>query len=169
MRIIGPPSADIKLVRSNAVALGADPRFVAAMLQPLWDAGLLYGIDPVGVVAQSAKETNWGRFGGNVRPDMFNTAGIKNRHVLFPGVDDGDRPLAHARFANWAVGAMAHCQHLRAYTGWPVTTQPIVDPRYDLVTGTALENFEELGGRWAPSPSYGTELVVVARRLQATS
>jgi len=137
------------------------------MFDPLWAAALKYGVDPVGVIAQSGKETGWGNFGGNVRPEFYNTAGIKIRwQNLYPGVTDDDKPLAHSMFASWAVGAEAHVQHLRAYAGWPVTDQLIVDPRYVFVTQHRCENFEELGGKWAPALSYGPELVAIARSLQ---
>ena len=168
MRIIGPASAsrETVLARVNATP-NVHARFASEMFPALWSAALFYGVDPVGMVAQSAKETGWGRFTGNVRPEFFNTAGIKIRYQnLFPGVTDGDRPLAHAMFANWSVGAVAHAQHLRAYTGWPVDDL-IVDPRYVYVKPELkLENFEDLGGRWAPSTQYGVELVAIARSLQ---
>lgn len=170
MRIIGPPSALLQTVLAAISATpNVHPRFRDEMVTPLWDAGLQYGIDPVGMVAQSAKETGWGNFGGNVRPEFYNTAGIKIRHQnLFPGVTSGDNPLAHTMFPNWEVGAEAHAQHLRAYAGWPIRDgRKIVDPRYVFVNeNLKLENFEDLGGKWAPSSQYGIELVAIARVLQ---
>jgi Mannosyl-glycoprotein endo-beta-N-acetylglucosaminidase len=169
MRIIGPPSATVETVTAVIAArIGVAPRFITSIVPPLWAAALRYGIDPVGAVAQSAKETGWGNFGGNVKPEFYNTGGIKIRHTaLFPGITDGDRPLAHQMFPNWEAGAEAHVQHLRAYTGWPVTDRLIVDPRYTYVSTTLrLENFENLGGKWAPSLSYGIELVTIASTLQ---
>lgn len=167
MRIIGPPSNTRDAVYAKiGQRAGVHTRFKMEMFPALWDAALKYGVDPVGVVAQSAKETGWGNFGGAVRPEFFNTAGIKIRYQnLFPGVTDGDRPLAHQMFPNWDVGAEAHVQHLRAYAGWPVIGYAIVDPRYQYVVGHKLENFEELGGKWAPSATYGTELVALAKTL----
>lgn len=171
MRIIGPPSQTKDRVLLNVKARpGVHVRFVNEMFPALWDAALEYGIDPVGVVAQSGKETGWGNFAGNVRPEFYNTGGIKIRHQnLFPGVTDGDRPLAHQMFANWANGADAHAQHLRAYTGWPISEGWLItDPRYVYVkTDLKLENFEDLGGKWAPSLNYGNEVVAIARQLQA--
>lgn len=166
MRIIGPPSATLAIVTAAIQGrAGVAPLFIEDMLPVLWAAGLKYGIDPVGMVAQSAKETNWGNFTGKVQPEFYNTSGIKIRHqALFPGITDGNSPLAHTMFPNWETGAEAHAQHLRAYAGWPVDDL-IVDPRYVYVRAS-LENFEELGGKWAPSPSYGTELVSIARTLQ---
>jgi hypothetical protein len=169
MRIIGPPTATADKVLSNLILMGAAPLFTNSMLIPLWDAALEYAVDPVGVVAQSYKETAGGKFGGAVTAQFYNTAGIKVRHVgKFPGMDDGDRPLAHAQFASWHIGARAHVQHLRAYAACPVNDAEVVDPRYWLVIGRHnVVNFEDLGGKWAPSLTYGTELVAIAKRLVA--
>jgi hypothetical protein len=142
-----------------------DPRFRDEMLPELWAAALPYGIDPVGMVAQSGKETGWGTFTGSVSPRFYNTAGIKIRHQdLFPGITDGDRPLAHQMFPNWRVGAVAHAQHLVAYTGGTVAGM-VVDPRYNLVPAPRVETWAELGGRWAPSPTYGREVEEIMGRL----
>lgn len=172
MRIIGPPSAAKDRVITNARDLGAVVLFTADMLPALWDAALRYHVDPVGVVAQAFKETGGGKFGGRVLPGFFNTCGLKVRDpnlvARFTGDTDADQPLAHAMFPNWAVGAAAHVQHLRAYTGWAVTHDLIVDPRYVWVIGRhALVDFDQLGGKWAPSRTYGTELVAIAEKLRA--
>lgn len=173
MRIIGPPSADRELVLNRLfdVLGNVHVRFAADMFAPLWDAAVGYTIDPVGVVAQAWKETGGGRFAGQVSPHFYNTCGLKVRHVgKYPGVDDGDRPLAHAQFASWEVGAVAHVQHLCAYSGMPAGIDLIVDPRYWLVAGRhRVEQWSELGGKWAPSPTYGTELEAIMRRLQGVS
>ena len=160
MKIAGQPSAARDHVLSKLAGLQSAPLFTQEIFPRLWDAGLHYGIDPVGLVAQSHKETGGGRFTGNVRPRFYNTAGIKIRHLdLFPGVTDGDRPLAHQMFPNWEVGAAAHAQHVRAYAGWPVSGELIVDPRYGLVIGQhSLTDWSDLGGKWAPSATYGIEI-----------
>jgi hypothetical protein len=169
LRIIGPPSATAATVSANLVKMGAAPLFVNQMFVPLWNEALDHVIDPVGMVAQSYKETAAGRFTGAVTPQFYNTAGIKVRHLgKFPGMDDGDRPLAHAQFSSWWIGARAHAQHLRAYAGCAVPDIEIVDPRYWLVFGKhAAVNFEDLSGKWAPAADYGTSLVAIARKLQA--
>lgn len=169
MRIIGPPSAPQATVLAALGKLNPAPLFVQDIAPALWQAGLDYTIDPVGMIAQSYKETGAGRFGGAVDARWCNTAGIKVRYVgKVPGVDDGDRPLAHQQFPGWRVGARAQAQHLRAYAGWPLDpAELVVDPRYDYVTGQRCEQWEDLGGRWAPSPTYGAEVVVLARTLQA--
>lgn len=171
MRIIGPPSAPLSVV-VPALAAQADvhPEFAGPMFGALWRAATRYGLDPVGVVAQSAKETKWGQFGGAVRREMFNPAGIKIRKPGFVAGTDGDKTLAHSQFASWTVGAIAMCQHLRAYAGWPVPhLDLVVDPRYDFALEVGLSSpvveFEGLGGKWAPDVAYGTSVVAIAVRL----
>lgn len=168
MNIIGAPSATFSTVVAKlaTVAPGRDPRFVGEMITPLWNAAEKYCIDAVGMVAQCGKETGWGTYKGNVRPTFCNPCGLKTRYGgQFPGIDDGDNPLAHERFASWNVGMEAFAQHLRAYAGIPVKDL-IVDPRYTLVIGRyQARNFADLSGKWAPSLTYGQEIEAIAARL----
>jgi hypothetical protein len=175
VRIIGPPSATREIAFERASArVGVQQVFVSQMFPALWSAGLTHGIDPVGVVAQSAHETGWGRFGGAVRAEFCNPAGLKNspeQQRLFPGVGDGDQPLSHALFSNWFEGALAQVQHLCAYAGQPVIGL-VVDPRYETVRRlgrSPLENFSQLGGAWAPNPNYGVLIEDVMHYLQGVS
>jgi len=180
VRIIGPASVR-PLDTARQVVLGrvvARPDvqqvFVTQMFPALWSAGETLGVDPVGVVAQSAHETGWGRFGGNVKAEFCNTAGLKNgpaQQRTFPGITDGDNPLSHALFGNWYEGALAQAQHLCVYAGHPVVGL-IVDPRYETVrqlNRTPIENFSQLGGAWAPNPGYGELIENVMRYLQGVS
>lgn len=164
MRIIGPPSATIDTVRAKIPAT-AHARFAVEMLPELWAAGLRYYVDSVGLVAQAFKETGGGNFGGNVPPGFFNPCGLKIRTPgILPGTD-ADNPLAHSMFASWAVGCRAHAQHVRAYTGWAVQGL-IVDPRYVWVIGRhTATSWSELGGKWAPSSTYGVELEAIMTTL----
>lgn len=168
MNILGPASALRATVEAN-LPLGTDSLFPGQLVPELWDAAVTYGIDPVGMVAQSGKETGWGAFPGRVKPWFRNTAGIKVRFdreamALVPTIDP-DHPLVHQQFPSWEVGAVAHAQHLRAYCNLPVTDL-IVDPRYELVIGRHdVVRWSDLDGKWA-GPSYGTEIEIVMQRLR---
>lgn len=175
MRIIGPPSASLNRVTTALSAMGTsvNPTFITQMVPQLWEAGVSYGIDPVGLIAQSAKETGYGNFRGAVHPEFCNPCGLKVASLavvktLIPTTND-DHPLMHAQFPSWRVGALAHAQHVRAYAGWPLQPEEfIVSPRYFLVvTKYALQNWSEFGnGKWAPSPTYGTEVEQIMGKLQ---
>lgn len=175
MRIIGPPSAALSLVteRINAMGASVHPRFLTEMVEPLWSAGLLYAIDPVGLVAQSAKETGWGNFRGAVPALFMNTCGLKVREPAYVksviGTTNDDHTLLHAQFPSWRIGAIAHAQHVRAYAGWPVADgDDVYSPRYHLVVGKSrLENWSEFGsGRWAPAADYGVRVEEIMARLR---
>lgn len=168
MLIVGRPSADRRTVKNNLNELGANRLFLVDMLDALWEAALYYHLDPVGMVAQSFKETGAGKFGGRIDHRWFNTCGLKVRDQRIHPELDGDKPLAHAMFPNWQVGAEAHAQHLRAYAGWPVDGHMIVDPRYVWVIGKhQVTKYEDLGGKWAPNKTYGKEIVTIANKLKA--
>lgn len=168
MRIIGPPSGAWETVRLSLTAMGATTLFIDQIAPAVWRAATGLIVDPVGAVAQSYKETGAGKFGGNVKPAFYNTCGLKVRDVALvkslTGNTYDDQPLAHQMFPNWETGALAQVQHLRAYAGWPVEGL-IVDPRYTFVKSHFLTNFEDLGGKWAPSLTYGNEIVAVANKL----
>lgn len=177
MKIAGPPSATSFRVGANLVAKypKSAGRFFELMLPVLWQAALMYDIDPVVMVAQSGKETAWGTFlkpdgtPGNARPGFCNTAGIKiARPDDFPGCSDGDKPLAHAQFASFEAGAEAHAQHLLAYLQRPLPQAAILlDPRWQWVYGrkAAITDVEQLGGAWAPAADYGQSVAAIAQAL----
>jgi hypothetical protein len=168
MRIMGPSSESLDTVRELVLLTkNPDPRFVNDMLPALWEEALRYGIDPVGMVAQSGLETNWGKFGRLVTPEFYNTAGIKINPALqkmFPEVD-GEVRFAHQTFGSWTMGARAQAQHLRKYAGAPVPDEDVVAARYHAVTLKRCVNFSELGGKWAPRADYGLDIERVARTL----
>lgn len=169
MRILAPPPLGTTLltVQARLPAAGANTLFVSSIAPALWAAAVKYAVDPVGMIAQAVKETSGGAFTGKVRPEFYNPAGIKIRHPsLFPGITDGDNPLAHQMFPSWPAGAEAHAQHLRAYTGALLDGHLVVDPRLVFVVGKyRVETFEDLSGKWAPSQTYGQEIVAIAAKL----
>lgn len=160
MRIIGPPCTPLDRVTAGLASAGATTLFLDDILPAVWAAGTRYGIDPAGLAAQAAKETGYGAFGGAVTADFRNPAGLKVRALGRAPFPAGDEPLAHASFPTWRTGALAQAQHVCAYAGLPLPDGEIlVDPRWDWVAGKyALENWAQLGTRWAPSPTYGIEI-----------
>ena len=84
---------------------------------------------------------------------------------MFPGITDQDRPLAHQMFPSWEVGAAAQAQHLRAYAGQPVTGDlSLTSLRVGHRTLSLIE-WSDLGGKWAPSPTYGIEIEQIMQTL----
>lgn len=102
---------------------------------------------------QSAKETNFGRFGGVVPRSYHNWCGLKTS----AGGSNTD-PNAHAQFASDEQGVLAHLQHLALYAGKLVEGE-IVDPRHFASIEGKARYVEDLGGKWAPDPDYGVSIV----------
>lgn len=171
MRILGPPSADYDTVLANVARRDdATELFITELLPALWAAAVRYGVDPVVLVALSFKETGGGSFKRLVTPLMYNPGGLKLRH---PGVmpnSRGETQEAHSQFVSWAHGCDALAQHARCYTGTLDLSGRsflVTDPRAWVVTalGYVVETVEELSGKWAPSPTYGQEIVELALEL----
>lgn len=118
------------------------------------EIGLPIAVD--GAYAQSAKETGFGRFGGVIPgPEWHNTCGLKTTSGG-PNEDPG----AHARFPDDYTGVSAHLDHLLLYAGAPGYPKPgTPDPRHFPSIKGVAPTFESLGGRWAPSKTYGSEIV----------
>lgn len=152
--ILGPPHAIIQQAQAWAKSRGAHQRFID-IAPTYWELGQKIGIRPEVAYAQSAQETAFGHYGGAVRPEQNNWAGIKTRDA------SGDRPEDHESFTTPKDGVRAHLNHLAAYVG----VEPIGEPhgRYYLVKSLSwagsVRHVEELGGRWAPNPDYGRSIV----------
>jgi len=173
MPLVAYSTATLEQAQTWARSKNAHPRFVDDILPALYAAGMEQwranggrSINPAVVAAQAAKETGWGHFRGVLNPTFHNTAGIKTG----PGGGDFD-PDAHQRFPSWAEGARAHWNHLAAYTGLTVVGEP--HPRYHTVARLAwagtITTVDQLGARWAPSSSYGTDIVRMVNELSTVA
>lgn len=128
----------------------AAPDYVAIYVK----MGDIYRIRWDAVFAQSLKETAYWKFGGDVRPEQNNFAGL--------GAFNGREG---ASFATPEAGIEAQFQHWHAYYyGSKLPPgRPVLDPRRNAVLsagwGGTLHAVEDLGGKWAPSPDYGVSIV----------
>ncbi|WP_297437712.1 glucosaminidase domain-containing protein, partial [uncultured Clostridium sp.] len=116
------------------------------------------GVNPLVAYIQSAKETAYGRFGGVIDESYYNPCGMKKADA---GTEDDDYdPNAHHRFNNWEEGVKAHLDHLALYAG--AKTYPreeTYDPRHSKWILGQATTVNSLGGKWAPSTSYGREIM----------
>lgn len=152
--ILSTPRATVEQAKAWAMAKGASDVFIN-LADIVWEESIKAGVDPTVVYAQSAKETGFGKFGGVLNETFMNPAGLK----ISEGGEDFDQG-AHQVFNNWESGVQAQIDHLALYagaSGYPKLDT--TDPRhFNFLMGTAT-TVEELGGKWAPSFSYGTEIV----------
>lgn len=167
MKIMGPPSEQWDVVFRLLADAGAAPLFLDEIAPAIWAAATRGGVDPVGPIAQSAKETNWGRFTGVVPASFCNPAGIKihpDAQKLLPN-GPGDSKLDHAQFGSWQHGAQAQINHLKAYVGIPLNAEDVTHARYWAVIGRhRITDFVQLSGRWAGA-GYGEGITSIASRL----
>lgn len=152
--IAGESTVTPAQAKAWARAKGAHERFIA-IADAYWKYGKELGIRPEVLYAQAAKETNYGKYTGNVVPEQNNWAGIKTKDA------DGDKTEDHETFASADDGVRAHFNHMAAYLGKNPAGQ--THDRYAVVATASwagtIQFAEELGGRWAPDPSYGIDLV----------
>lgn len=117
-------------------------------------------VDPAVVFCQAMKETGWLTFTGDVSIDQCNFCGL--------GATGGGEP--GCSFNNYGkdsvrMGIRAQVQHLKRYAvGTLVREGEPVDPRFHLPVPGCAPTVEELGGHWAPSATYGIEIVEMMKQ-----
>ncbi len=122
--------------------------------------------------AQAMKETNWLHFGGDVKIEQFNFAGLGATGGGVAGLDFSSYGEDAVR-----MGIRAHIQHLKAYASYSVTEKdlhyPCVDSRFKYVTKGCAKYVEWLGQKenpngygWATKTRYGIEIVNMINKMK---
>lgn len=150
LTMVGEPTVTLEQAKKWAEKRGAHQRYID-IADIYWEYGEITGIRPEILYAQAAKETGFGKYGGNVIPEQNNWAGIKTATAT------GDTTYDHESFETPEDGVRAHFNHMAAYIG----LEPVGEPhgRYYSVkklkwAGT-VEYLAELGGKWCPDLYYG--------------
>ena len=114
------------------------------------------------VFAQMMVETGWLRFGGDVKVEQFNFAGLGATGGGVPGNS----------FPDVRTGVRAQVQHLKAYACAQPLKQDCVDERFKYVTRGCAPYVEWLGipdnpeGKgWAADAGYGKKLLAVMAEI----
>lgn len=104
---------------------------------------------------QMCLETAFLRFGGDLKPEQNNFAGL--------GTIGGGAEVAS--FESARIGVRAQIQHLKAYASLEPLVQGVVDPRFRFVTRGIATSIEQLSGRWSADLDYGNKIMAMLRRL----
>lgn len=104
---------------------------------------------------QMCLETAFLRFGGDLKPEQNNFAGL--------GTIGGGAEVAS--FESARIGVRAQIQHLKAYASLEPLVQEVVDPRFRFVTRGIATSIEQLSGRWSADLEYGNKIMAMLRRL----
>jgi hypothetical protein len=121
-----------------------NPTFNPTIADQFLAVGKKYGVRGDVAFCQAILESNWFRFGGDVRSSQNNFAGL--------GATGG---TTGAAFSTIEQGVTAQIQHLYAYATKAALPpgEKIVDPRFHLVVRGSAPNWEDLAGKWA-FPGY---------------
>ena len=140
---------------TQALTKGNAPT-IEAFCQIVYDEALIEGIKPEVVFGQAMNETGYLQFGGDVKIEQFNFAGL--------GASGGG--VAGESFKSVAEGIRAQVQHLKGYASTEALKQTCVDNRYKWVTKGCAPYVEWLGQKenpngkgWATSKNYGMNLM----------
>ena len=121
------------------------------------------GINGAIAFTQAMKETAWLKFGGDVKIEQNNFAGL--------GTTGGG--VAGASFTTVREGIRAQIQHLKAYGSKDALKNECVDPRFSLVTRGSAPYVEWLGQKenpngygWATSEGYGIDIEKMVKNLK---
>lgn len=126
-----------------------------------YEEGIKEGIRPDVALAQSLHETGYFRYGGDVSPSQNNYAGIGATGNKAKG----------ANFSTPTLGVRSQIQHLLAYSTTKLPVEPIVDPRYEILTKLPekygkIKTWKELSGNWAvPGIGYGDKILKIHREI----
>ena len=100
-------------------------------------------------------ETGFLRFGGDIKPQQNNFAGLG---AIGGGTEAASFPSAR-------IGVRAHIQHLKAYASLEPLVQQEVAPRFRFVTRGIAPSVDQLSGRWSADLDYGTKIKALFKRL----
>ena len=149
---------------SAALGVGGAPTLEQFCLLYIEEAQV-EGVRAEVAFAQAMKETGWLQFGGIVKIEQFNFAGI--------GALDGNSSGDCASFPDVRTGVRAQIQHLKAYGSTDPLVNSQVDPRFHLVKRGSAQYVEWLGQKenpsgagWATSVNYGYSIVSMIKVLK---
>lgn len=105
--------------------------------------------------SQMCLETGFLRFGGDVKAEQYNFAGMG-------AVGGGEPGLS---FPDPRTGVRAQIQHLKAYGSEEALNESLVNPRFRFVRRGISPTIEGLAGTWAADRQYAVKINAILKRL----
>lgn len=139
------------LRNNNENALAKFPDIPKLYREEASSEGVNYDI----AFCQMCLETGFLRFGGDIRPEQNNFAGLGS---IGGGVEAASFPSAR-------IGVRAHIQHLKAYASLEPLVNEVVDPRFRFVTRGVASSINQLSGRWSADLDYSAKIIAMIKRL----
>jgi len=165
IKIVSETEVTAKQAEQWAKLNGATDTFIG-LAQLYWKYAPEHGnVNPAIAYVQAAKETGYGNFGGVLNESYKNPCGLK---TIVGGADSD--PNAHQKFNTWDEGVQAHLDHLALYSGaadYPKSNT--YDPRHFVTIKGNAVTVDSLGGKWAPSLTYGEEITKLYNNLLVSS
>ncbi|MEG1257323.1 glucosaminidase domain-containing protein, partial [Clostridium sp.] len=154
----------VKMLRTNNSSLSL--KYITEFVDYTIAEGDIEGVNYDILFSQMMHETGYLKFGGDVKPEQNNFAGIGATGNGVPGNS----------FSTVQIGIRAVVQHLKAYASTEALKQGCVDPRFSYVTRASAMYVEHLGipenpsGKgWAAAEGYGYKLLSVRKDTSALS
>ncbi len=147
-------NAQHKAYPSEALGRGGAPD-IRTFCTIICEEAAAEGVRAEIVFTQAMLETGWLQFGGDVKIDQFNFAGIGATGGGVPGNS----------FPDVRTGIRAQVQHLKAYASTDPLNNACVDPRFNYVKRGSAPTMEQLAGKWAASTGYGESLRTILSGL----
>jgi hypothetical protein len=137
----------------------ADISEVSGIAQLYIEEAAVEGVNHDVAFCQMCIETNYLRFGGDVRRRQNNFGGIGATGNGVPGDS----------FDSVRMGIRAQIQHLKAYGGRKRLRRRLVDPRFQRVRRGSAPYVENLSRKWAADPEYGAKIRMKLKSLAGQS
>ena len=132
-----------------------DPGYVITLARIYIEEASFEGVNHDIAFAQMSLETGFLRFGGDVKPEQFNFAGLG-------AIGNGEPGLS---FPDPRTGVRAQIQHLKAYGSDEPLNLELVNPRFRFVQRGRAPTIEGLAGTWAADRQYAVKINTILERL----
>jgi hypothetical protein len=133
----------------------ADRDFVRMIARLYAEEASFEGVNHDIAFAQMCLETGFLNFGGDVKPEQYNFAGLGAIGNGAPGLS----------FSDPRTGVRAHIQHLKAYGSEDPLNLTLVNPRFRFVRRGSSPTIEGLAGTWAADRQYAVKIHGILNRL----